>query len=84
MTKKNNRSKRLRFYNKTLSSLLYLLGFGTPLEKQEMGEVIPMYGMPASNYKVKNKAKKNATKSKVAVIKEFFHLTTLKQGENVY
>lgn len=55
MTVKTKKTKWLRISNKALSGILFLLGFRQHPEENEAGEVIPMYGMPASVYKTKNK-----------------------------
>lgn len=55
MTVKTKKTKWLQISNKALSGILFLLGFRQHPEENEAGEVIPMYGMPASVYKSKNK-----------------------------
>ncbi len=79
MTVKKKRTKWLHFCNKALSGVLFLLGFGSSSEENEMDEVIPMYGMPASIYK--EKAKKNC-KEESPELNEIIHDVILKRKQH--
>lgn len=50
------KAKRLYLYNKILSGFLVLMGFSSCSDEDEVDAIIPMYGMPASIYKIKDKA----------------------------
>ena len=42
--------------NKFLSGMLALIGYAPCVDKDEADVIVPMYGMPSSVYKVKDKA----------------------------
>lgn len=74
--------KRLRSSNKFLSGILFLLGFGSFTEENEMDEISPMYGMPPSYFKAKNKARNRIVKKKLEP-EEFIPHIVIKKRRNV-
>lgn len=68
---KKRKTSRLLISNHLLSGVLFLLGFPSPeRDVNEREEVVPMYGMPVSIYKDKEKAAES-------------HDISLKQTQNV-
>lgn len=55
MAKGYKKAEWLRLYNRVLSGILALLGFAPCTDEDEVGGIVPMYGMPSSIYKTKAK-----------------------------
>lgn len=49
------KAKWLYLNNKILSGLLVLMGFASHSDEDEVDAIVPMYGMPSSIYKMKEK-----------------------------
>ncbi|RGN47076.1 MULTISPECIES: hypothetical protein [unclassified Bacteroides] len=82
MIKKSCKAKWLHLYNKMLSGLLALMGFGSCSDEDEVNEIVPMYGMPASIYKAKDKSAEVASDTMICESGETYILNTLNERKN--
>lgn len=82
MAKSEWKTRWLLLSNKILSGLLALIGFAPHSDEDEVSTIVPMYGMPSSVYKTRQKAQGNTAARPVATQPTTYLLITEKEKKH--